>query len=144
MSRLLSGRAWRALLWVPIAVASAAVVEVGLRYLHIPRLAGLLGVPLTTDPVDVVPGVAPRYEFGADLPRVRAAVFVVRHWPFGGEGKCLRRSLVVGALVRHRRPMLRIGISRASGGFDAHAWIVIDGVALDASAPLYCPLKATA
>jgi hypothetical protein len=127
-----------------VAVVTAVVVEVGLRSLRIPLLAALLGVPLATDASDVAPAVISGFDFGLDRPRVRAALLVVRHWPFGGAGKCLRRSLIVGSLVRHRRPVLRIGVSRASGGFDAHAWIVIDGISLDASASLYRPLMAAA
>lgn len=46
------------------------------------------------------------------------------------EAGCLRRGLVLGRLLADLRPVLRIGVSRAEGRFDAHAWLEIDGVVI--------------
>lgn len=47
---------------------------------------------------------------------------------YGSEQGCLRRSLVLGHLLRSRKPVLRIGV-RHDGevGISAHAWLEIDG-----------------
>lgn len=47
-------------------------------------------------------------------------------------GTCLRRALVMADILRDRSPILRVGVSKRDGEVFAHAWIEIDGVAIDA------------
>ncbi|WP_279070503.1 lasso peptide biosynthesis B2 protein [Microbacterium lacticum] len=44
---------------------------------------------------------------------------------------CLRRALVIGDILRDRSPLLRVGVAKTAGEVTAHAWVEIDGVALD-------------
>lgn len=115
------------LLLVPV-LALALAVEVALRVVPVRRLARWLGVPLelaagraTTPAVDPNPPLTV-WERRAG----RAVLRVMRHWPFG-DGSCLRQSLVLGALLRHRRPALRIGPVRAGDTLLAHAWLEVSG-----------------
>lgn len=47
-------------------------------------------------------------------------------------GTCLRRALVMADILRERKPILRVGVAKEQGEVFAHAWIEIDGVAIDA------------
>jgi Transglutaminase-like superfamily len=52
---------------------------------------------------------------------------------YGEERGCLRRSLVLGFLLREHAPLLRIGVQRDSDqNLRAHAWIDVGGLAVDA------------
>lgn len=121
------------------ALLVAILVEVGLRAVHLDRLAGWLGVPLATteaaavdDPLRSLPPWA--------RTRVRATRRVLRHWPFGDT--CLRQALVGGSLLRRLQPTLRVGVARIDGEVRAHAWLVIGGAILDprGAASSYRPL----
>lgn len=112
------------------AVGLAAVVEIGLHTLPLPRLCGLLGVPLVTEPRPGGPGGGevvrvPRWA----RHRLAASRRAMRHWPFGGT--CLRTALVGGCLIRRLDPALRIGVAKQDGAIKAHAWIELAGVSLD-------------
>lgn len=120
-----------------VKVAALGVaVELGLRVLRLPRLAALLGIAL-------VDGADERQSASsADAPDLRRTVYiesvdrVLRRWPCGNT--CLRRALVLGALLRRERPVLMLGVKRDEAGETAaHAWIEIDGVSLDDSAVDY-------
>lgn len=51
---------------------------------------------------------------------------------YGSERGCLRRSLVLGHHLRAHEPVMRIGVRRDDeGAFSAHAWIELDGTAID-------------
>jgi hypothetical protein len=122
------------------ALLVAILVEVGLRAVHLDRLAGWLGVPLATTEAAAVD------EPLRSLPpwaraRVRATRRVMRHWPFGDT--CLRQALVSGGLLRRLRPTLRVGVARIDGEVRAHAWLVIRGAILDplGAASSYQPLS---
>ena len=55
---------------------------------------------------------------------------VVKRWPW--DKSCLRRSLLLGWILRHRGPDLMIGARSGSDGqIEAHAWIRLDGVDMD-------------
>jgi hypothetical protein len=57
--------------------------------------------------------------------------------------RCLSQALLVGALLRRRGldAVLRVGVRKDGGRFDAHAWIELDGHTL-AQAPLaHVPLQ---
>lgn len=121
------------------AVALAAVVEIGLRVVGLPRLSRLLGVHLQLD--DGPSAGTGRAELRpGDAARCRAARRVVQAWPWGGEGKCLRLALITGALLRASRPELHIGVARLGPDVVAHAWLGVDGVVLDPTARNYTPL----
>jgi hypothetical protein len=52
---------------------------------------------------------------------------------YGEERGCLRRSVVLGFLLREHAPLLRIGVQRDSGQhLRAHAWIDVGGLVVDA------------
>lgn len=55
---------------------------------------------------------------------------------------CLRRSLVLYALLRRRggSPTLWLGVRRHGAGVAAHAWITCQGLPPDERAPLFSPL----
>jgi hypothetical protein len=132
-----------ALRHLPAALVAASVVELGLRLLPLPRLACMIGVPLQLTASAQQTETSP--ERRRPLPhdaeaRYRAAVRLVRIWPFGGSVKCLRTALVAGHLLRRHRPILYVGAARIDGRTVAHAWIVVDGVTVDESAARYTPL----
>lgn len=69
-------------------------------------------------------------EFNArERARLDVAWRVLRTPPF--DATCLRRALVGGYFLRHRDPILRVGVTKKDGQVFAHAWIEIDGVSLD-------------
>ena len=113
------------------ALAVALVVEVGLRLTTLPRLARLLGAPLTVDGLDVYADTStPRFVMpGRAALRLRASRRVLRHWPFGDT--CLRQALVGGALLRRYGPVLQLGVAKMDGDVRAHAWLVVGGTVVD-------------
>jgi hypothetical protein len=122
------------------AGATALIVEAGLRTMPLPRLARLLGAPLDVSELTAPAG---RPELGpGELRRERAALRVLRHWPWGDT--CLRRALVVGGRLRRLHPVLRVGVAKMDGRVCAHAWLEIDGASLDPSgAATFLPLRGT-
>lgn len=111
-----------------------AVIEVSLRLVSLPRATRLLGVDLQLSH-DVAEGLDARVR--AQLPagawrRARAARRVARRWPFAA-GPCLRQSLVLCRLLAPWQPVLRLGLYRPDDGsaLVAHAWVEMDGVALE-------------
>jgi len=95
-------------------------VEAGLRTLSLRKLAALLGVAVRDGH-----GAASEAKAADVASSVRATDAWLQHWP--AKGRCLRRSLVLGAMLRRHRPVLRIGVIRDQGGLLAHAWLEIDG-----------------
>ena len=124
-------------------LAVLLVVEAVIRFTRLPRLSRALGVEFAAPP-----GGQPAGEAGgagafgptltskgpadeADLPedvaRARRCVDrIMPLWPLGA-GPCLRESLVLGHLIRDRRPVLRLGVARHGHRIRAHAWIELDG-----------------
>lgn len=117
----------------------AAVVEVGLRTLRLPRLSRLLGVPLDTaarrEPDDVGTVVVPHRA----RRRLAATRRALKYWPFGDS--CLRVALVGGFLVRDLDPVLRIGVAKHDGEVKAHAWLEVGGLSLDPGAVDFAPVE---
>ncbi|MBI3200161.1 MAG: lasso peptide biosynthesis B2 protein [Myxococcales bacterium] len=101
------------------AACLGVLVETGLRVASVRRVSQWLGLD-TTARSSGAP-VLQSFE-----PVVAATDRVLGVWP--RRGRCLRRSLVLGAMLRAHRPVLRIGVRRRSGGIVAHAWLEIDGV----------------
>ena len=48
-------------------------------------------------------------------------------------GSCLDRSVFLWFVLRQQRldPELRIGVTRADGGIDGHAWVELDGAVIN-------------
>jgi len=123
------------------AVIVVCAVEIGLRVSTLPRVATLLGVPLLLLDAPVDPHVlGPRFLGAADVARYRAARAVSRRWPWGRSGPCLQLALTAGWLLRHRRAGIALGTTARGGRTIAHAWVVVDGYALDQEAAGYVPL----
>ena len=99
-------------------------IEAGLRRDPVPRLAARLGVRMGTEP-DRPPVLGPVELDARERLGVDAARRLVRRWP--ASARCLRRSLLIGHALRHRGPVLRIGVAKHDGRVHAHAWIEIDG-----------------
>lgn len=122
------------------AAATAAVIEIAVRTVPLTRLAVAVGAPVELGAARDE-SIDPRIVLGpADAARLRATRIVMRRWPFGARGPCLREALVAGRLLRHRRPRIALGAGRDARGALAHAWLVVDGVALDPRAAQWTPL----
>ena len=124
---------------VPV-VCTAVAVEVALRLVALPRLAAAVGAPVCLNPEAAGPADPSALLGPTDAVRLRAVQILMRRWPFGARGPCLRHALVAGRLLRHRRPHLVLGAMRDERGATAHAWLLVDGVALDADAERWTPL----
>lgn len=123
----LGPRGW---LFLARVVVTALVHEAVIRTRRLPVAARLAGVALTfgaTGPSRDQDG----WELLTDDERERCelALRVIDRRPF--DKTCLRRSLLLGTLLRHRRPVLRIGVAKAAGAVAAHAWLEVDGASLD-------------
>lgn len=131
----------------------ATGIELGLRSLRLPVLARLVGVRLAAGPDDEQAPVriARPEQLGRDFVRFAAVERVMRWWPLGAEGngpgsegKCLRAALVLGALLRRRRTVLHLGATRRDGGLRLHAWLTVNGAALDPTVGDYVLFRRTA
>jgi hypothetical protein len=120
-------RRWRDLV---VAAVVAARVERALRaggLAHAARIGGVR-VGMTGSAADV--GTIHQMSFTErEREQLDTAWRLLRQPPFNGT--CLRRALVGGYFVRHRDPLLRIGVTKVDGEVAAHAWLEIDGVSLD-------------
>jgi hypothetical protein len=131
-ARAAAARAGTALRLVHVALAAAGV-EAALRFLRLPTVARLAGVELRLDggwrpaPSGDLP-LTPRESRAVEL-----AVSVLRRGPI--DDSCLRRSLLVGHLLRRRRPVLEIGVTKRDGVVRAHAWLEVQGATLDGGLP---------
>lgn len=103
-------------------VALASVVEVGLRTVGVARLARWLGVGVAEHASIRAVGT------GAIPPEIALVDRALAGWP--SHGRCLRRSLVLGALLARHRPVMRIGVRRDGAAIRAHAWLEVAGEAL--------------
>lgn len=108
------------------AVAIAGFVELGLRTLPLPTLGRCLGIRVVGRlPVERARAPAPA---AAVADAVRAVDAIYRRRP--RSGRCLRRALVLGALLGRYGPALRIGVAKVDTEFSAHAWVEISGVVM--------------
>lgn len=126
------------------ATALYALVEIGLRVTSLQRVSGLLGVPVDMAESDALyPSEAPWFALSEAERRKKRAVARLAPHLYGTERGCLRRSLVLGRLLRDRHPTLHLGVRRSSkGAIGAHAWIEVEGVRLEPDggwAPMSAP-----
>ena len=111
----------------------ALAAEVGIRVLPLPVVARLLDVSLAK-PVDR-PGVATLPDLSAaEVRGIRMARALMHRWPWG-RGVCLRRSLLLGHVLRRHDPWLRVGVAREDERIRAHAWLEIRGVETTGAGP---------
>jgi hypothetical protein len=120
-------RRWRDLL---VAAVIAARVERALRAGGLSRAARISGVRVGMNGSAADVGTVSQVSFTVrEREQLDTAWRMLRQPPFNGT--CLRRALVGGYFVRHRDPLLRIGVTKRDGEVAAHAWLEIDGVSLD-------------
>lgn len=100
------------------------VAQLGIAFERVPVSATLLGLSFTE------PTPSGRAPSGSDLAR---AARVARRLAsaLGARNYCLRHSLILGHLLRAHGPALRIGVRRAAGSIEAHAYIEIGGAAIE-------------
>jgi hypothetical protein len=109
-------------------------IEVGLRTTRVDRLASLLRVRFrsggelraSSDDTPFVDGEG-RW--------LRNAARLLRRWPL--DATCLRRSLLLGWILRAREPLLVLGVRNEDGVIQAHAWIRLGERDLDPGAATY-------
>lgn len=135
--------------WHVLRSAAAALrVEVALRRRSLAGTAADLGLVVEPAASHLDPSAHPAGRAGPPrLPRwtaepVRATASVMRWWPLGQDGPrgsamCLRSSLVTARRLRSLDPTVRIGVALEAGELLAHAWVEVDGVALDPTAGRY-------
>lgn len=132
MRRLVLSRLRQIPSWAGLA-ALAGLVEIGLRTFSLPGLCALLGIRTGTE----LPGSGGPALSREQLHRVtrwsRRVDSVVGRGP--ARGRCLRRSLMLGYLVRDLEPTLRIGVARHASTIEAHAWLEVAGEPLAEPAP---------
>lgn len=122
----------RNLLRILYALVLLGAAEVGLRLMPLRPLAARWGVPLSLEPGSSLHRLeAPHWRLTPTEQRMLWAVRRVTPRLYGTERGCLRRSLVVGHLLRHRAPVLRIGVHAGGSSFAAHAWVEVDGVRVE-------------
>lgn len=106
------------------AVAIAGFVELGLRTLPLPVLGRCLGIRVVRRPRAGRARATAPADAVADAVRVVDAIY--RRRPRAG--RCLRRALVLGALLGRYGPALRIGVAKRETEFSAHAWVEVSGM----------------
>ena len=105
-------------------LVAAARIELGLRTRSLSR---------------VIAWAESRPARAADAEVDGRRLFALAAWPYRAVGvspSCLRRSLVLTALLRQRRrpAVLCLGVRKDGGGLRAHAWVECETVAFDTSA----------
>jgi hypothetical protein len=109
-------------------------IEIGLRTTRVERVASALRVDFRSggrlgaeaEPTPFAPG---------EQRWLRNAARLLRRWPL--DATCLRRSLLVGWILRRRHPLLVLGVLADDGAVAAHAWIRLGDVDLDPGASAY-------
>jgi hypothetical protein len=132
MTRL--SRFGRALALGPAAwtrIAHTAIVsrriERSLRSEQLDATAERFGSTLSFEPPAAVSDAVSFDE--KELFELRIALALLKEKQFNGT--CLRRALVMSDVLRARRPLLRVGVAKDAGVVTAHAWLEIDGLAID-------------
>jgi hypothetical protein len=105
------------------------VVEVLVRLRPVDQAARWARAPLVTCDLGLLPPLDRNLLTDHELRLLGSLRWVQRLWL--ADETCLRRALAAGWLLRRRRPGLCLGLAD-SGGALAHAWLVVEGQALDA------------
>ena len=104
-----------------VALLAAILLPVAVRVMALPMVLRIC---------DVLPGA------GRMRQAPHALVFRARRWLWHGRGPwtstCLTRSLLLYAMLRQHgyRPRFVVGVMGAQARFAAHAWVMLDDVAL--------------
>ncbi len=106
---------------------TARRIERSLRSDPLPRTAELFGARLDL----AAPANQGDLTFSAEEEKALAVALRTLARP-QFNGTCLRRALVMADILRDRRPILRVGVAKQKGEVFAHAWIEVEGVAIDA------------
>jgi Transglutaminase-like superfamily len=108
-----------------------ALVEVLVRMVPLPSASRLLGVRVeATPPLALEDPLDSATLTSGERRRLRWARRLSDRWPFS-RGPCLRRALVGGRLLRHRHPVVRLGLAGSGDALVGHAWLEIDGHPLE-------------
>ncbi len=119
----------------PLKAATAYVaglvvlVEALVRLRPLDQAARWLRSPLVTTDPGALPPLDRAILTEREVMLLGSLRWVQRLWLW--DETCLRRALAAGWLLRRRRPGLCLGLP-SSGGALAHAWLVVEGQALDA------------
>lgn len=141
--------AWRALglrekAELVVVAGMAALAEIAVKAVSLPRLTRLLGIALVDhDGRETGIRAARRTARGIDADeiarRARAVDRVYRAWP--RKSSCLRRALVLGRRIHKADPVLLIGVANEGESIRAHAWIEVDGVVVGEDTGEFAPLR---
>ena len=131
---------WRDLVEVTAACVALARIEWSLRHEPLAATASRCHVALAAD---TTPGCGgrPALPLWAKT-RGALALAVLRRAPVADT--CLRRALLLGHRWAALSPTLVIGVRETDGLVAAHAWLRIDGIDLDPTAPDFAVLPIAA
>lgn len=105
----------------------AAAARLGVLLLSLPKLMGLVALGAEN-------GLSRRLAAlpGRPAPSRLAALVDLAAWSPGGRGRCLARSIALYGLMRARREPaeLLVGVARAGGSLEGHAWVESRGEAI--------------
>ncbi len=124
--------AWRRVSAVPLALrllGALLLLERRLRRWDVARVARRYDLALLASAEPASGDLDPGALDDAERRRLRVLRRVLR-LP-GVNGTCLRSAILAGRLLRHRRPALVLGVTKAGGVVRAHAWLRIDDKDLD-------------
>lgn len=126
--------------WQLVVLAfQLARIEISLKRRTIPDVASTFGVKfLHSGPTRPTATDANIRYTTEEWRWVKNQKRIVKRWPW--DKSCLRRSLLLGWVLRRRGPELVIGTRLDEHQqIAAHAWICLEGVALDIEALKYTP-----
>ena len=113
-------------------------IEIGLRLTRLDRLSRVLGIGfLKIDDSEHWATFEPLNQ--TERRWTDNASRLLRRWPL--DATCLRRSLMLGWILRRRSPVLVLGVTRSHGAVSAHAWIRVGATDLDPTASTYLPFR---
>jgi hypothetical protein len=107
------------------------VVEILVRLCPVDQAARWLRSPLITNDLGALPPLDRSVLSDRELRLLGSLRWVQRLWLW--DETCLRRALAAGWLLRRRRPGLCLGLANSENAI-AHAWLAVEGQALDALA----------
>lgn len=125
-------------LWTARVLLVSIAVEIGVRRVPLPKLAGWLGVNLAdaSGRSDSHPVAGRRLSHYRR--QFHAVNRIMSRWHLA-DGPCLRQSLVLGHILRKEQPLLLIGVRRSGTVVKAHAWLEVGGRTIG-GLPGYVPL----